>query len=268
MLENSESKLLIEIKNKRPIELMDLTESMNGLGVQYNRFLTERGGSSSSSKLYVREMRTGSVIIELMEMLPATAMFANLENYNNVIDFAKHLQSVYNFFRGTSVSDSPMTVEATPYVDDFSVSELRNYSSIVEPVAKDNGSIVNISGEFNNSPVVVLNIPHADANVIQNEISRLIKDSKESISGFRSNVVFYWHTIKSNSKTKTGDKGIIEALSLSPVKIMFSSDQTKKVMAFMENENPMLMGYVVDVDVQTIQGKPVLYNILKVHSTI
>jgi hypothetical protein len=33
-------------------------------------------------------------------------------------------------------------------------------------------------------------------------------------------------------------------------------------------ENPLTSGYLVDVAIETIQGKPVLYKILNVHSRV
>lgn len=257
LLQNSEGKLSVEIRNIHPIELSDLTESMSGLGSQYSRFIGNKGGKASSAKLYIREMRTGSIIMDLVELLPATALFADLENYNNIIDFAKNLNDIYAYLRG--VSDKP---------EDLQVQDLKNVSAIVEPVAKDHGSIINISGEFNNSPIVITTISSSDANQIQNIAHRMIKESKEGISGFHSKVVFYWNTIKNNSRGNSGDKGVIESISPSPVKTIFSDERIKRAMAFMENENPVLMGYVVDVDVQTIQGRPVLYNILAIHTTV
>ena len=48
------------------------------------------------------------------------------------------------------------------------------------------------------------------------------------------------------------------------VKVAFS-DETIKAMMLFEDKNPFRMAYVVDVSVETIEGRPALYNVLAVH---
>jgi hypothetical protein len=37
---------------------------------------------------------------------------------------------------------------------------------------------------------------------------------------------------------------------------------------FLEDENPFRMAYIVDVAVETINGRPVVYNVLAVHEKL
>ena len=54
--------------NTRPIELLDLTSSLFAIGEQYRSFIRRQGESLSEDdyRLYVREVRTGSIIVDLV----------------------------------------------------------------------------------------------------------------------------------------------------------------------------------------------------------
>lgn len=252
--------LNITIYNSKPVELLDLTESMNGLGRQYIRFLEKNGNKvTDDAKLYVREMRTGSIIIELVDLVPLTApMFVDAENFNHVIDFAKNLKTVYEYFVGKG--EAPQ--------EELKEQDLRNYSTFLNPIARDKASQINVSGDYNYSPIVHINLNSIESNAIQNQISEAIGKIKETVPGLHNNVVFYWHTIRNSKISTSGETGIIETVSPKPIKVVFSSEYIKLQLAFIEDKNPMLSGFIVDVNVETIQGRPVLYNILKVHGIV
>ena len=55
----SEAKLTIKIENKKPIELIDFTDSFSSLGNQYYKFLSENDDFSvkPETKLYIKEIK-------------------------------------------------------------------------------------------------------------------------------------------------------------------------------------------------------------------
>ena len=65
----SEAKLTIEIKNTKPVEITDFTDAFESLGNQYYKFLAESPyfELSKETKLYVKEIRSGSIITELSD---------------------------------------------------------------------------------------------------------------------------------------------------------------------------------------------------------
>lgn len=258
MTTGSEARLIIEIKNNKPVELLDLSDSFQSLGRQYVRYLGKHNVKvSDEAKLYVNHIRTGSIIAELQDLVPFAVLFADAENFNNVIEFAKNIKAVYDYYTGKG--DIPR--------EELSEPDLKNYSNILKPIVRDNGAQMNFTGSFNNSAVVILNLNTLEANAAQNAINRELESKKESISGFHDKVVFYWHTLRNNQNSSTVEKGIIEAITNDAIKVVME-DATKNEMAFMQGRNPMLIGFIVDVQVQTIQGRPVLYKILRIHDTV
>lgn len=257
----SDAMLTVTIENTAPIELLDLSESLQSLGRQYVRYLNKHNIKvADDARLYVQEVRKGSAVFELVDLAPLLpVIFADAENYNNIIDFAKNLREVYNYFIGKGPAPK----------EELKQQDLRNYKTILNPVAKDSGANMILSGDFRGANVIVLNLSSLEANAAQNAIERAYEtlNTKEAI-GEHDKVVFYWHTLKKQQESGDGERGVIESLSKAPVKVVFANDTIKSEMAFMTDKNPMLVGFIVDVIVETVQEKPVLYNIRKVHGVV
>ena len=256
----TDATLTITIENTRPIELSDLTNSLQSLGRQYSRYLSKnKVRVTPESKLYVQEVRNGSAVFELIDLLPVGLAFANAENFNTLIDFGKNLGEVYKWFIGKGPKPK----------EELREPDLKNYEAILSPVAKDSGSQMLFTGNFNDSPITIYQVNSLEANAAQNSIGRLINEQRLiQPGGYHENVVFYLHVFKNQPTSGTGEKGVIESISQLPIKVTFASDTVKAEIGFIQGQNPMLIGFIVDVQVETIQGKPVLYNILRVRGQV
>ncbi len=249
-----EMKLRVEINNKRPVELIDLAQSMLSLSDEYRRFAPSE---NDDVKLYVKEIRSGSIIQELVAMSPYALPF--IEHSKTVLEYAKHLKVLIDFLSGQGEQKPAAIVEKTT---------LTNIASIVEPVAKDNGSqmiihTLNVSGDA----VFNFGLNSLEANATQNAVRRIISQMKEPVTGVHEQVVMYWAQARNATDGKAGDKARIESLSKLDVKVRFASDALKKRMLY-DEPFPFGKAYVVDVAVETVEDKPVLYRILDVHDTL
>ena len=246
----TEAGLSIEIKNIRPVELADLTKSFSSFAEEFRRHieLREPEASAAEVKLYVKEIRTGSIIADLVAVSPQ--LLQGVSYLNAVVTFSKNLKTAYDYLTGKS--------DETPDLDKTSYENLAN---IVEPVAKDRGSQLNI-GTIN-APVVI-NMNSTDANAAQNSARRHIEKLKAPESRLHEKVLLYWYQARGDAKSKAGDRGIIESISKRPVKVIFATDSIKLSMV-LEEENPFKEAYIVDVMVETIGDKPAMYKILAVH---
>ncbi len=84
-------RLTIEIVNAKPVELLDLTTSFLSVGDEYRRFATSRGlAGADDARFYVQQIRTGSIIADLVPMLPVVfvASLPLIENLNTIVQFA------------------------------------------------------------------------------------------------------------------------------------------------------------------------------------
>lgn len=255
---DEEMKLIIEINNKQPVELTDLARSMMSMADEYRHFLAvhDTHVEADGVKLYIKEIRTGSVIQELVAMAPYALPF--IEHAKTVVEYAKHLKTLYAWYAGKS-DKKPPEVERTT---------LQNLSSIIEPIAKDQGSqvnfgAVNVQGDF----VMNLNLSSVEANAAQNAIRRELDAMREPVTGIHEQVVMYWAQARNTTDNKSGDKARIESLYKGDVKVRFASDGLKAKMLY-DEPYPFKKAYVVDVSVETVEDKPVLYKVLQFHETI
>jgi hypothetical protein len=252
----------VEINNKRPIELVDLTSSFLSLGDEYKRFvdLQPEFTEAPDIRLYIQEIRTGSVKADLIALATTAgpAVMPLISGVNSVIGFARHLKTAYEYFLGKT-SDKPPLHSA----------EYSNLSAIVEPVAKDNGSQINFITQNNNHTTVyqTFTLDSHQANEAQNLIAReRLKLKAPETQPYRKKVL-YWYQARNDPHSRAGDLGIIESISPSPIKIAFEDDAAKDAMLH-GMQNPFLVGYVVDVIVETIQGKAVLYKVVGYHGQV
>jgi len=252
-------RLRIEIKNSKPVELVDLTNSFYGAADEYKRYMEAAYGELGKEDvtLYVQEIKTGSIITDLICMSPTLPpVLAYLSDVNTVVQFGTYLKNGYDFLLGR--------VTAKP---NFAKVNYENLSKFIEPIAKDTASQLNVNTVINGNPTLVFHLSSLDANAAQNAAKREIGMLNEPVTGYHRNVVLHWYQAKNDITSKTGDRVIIESISNSPVKVIFESDQEKTQMLF-GSKNPFTSAYLVDVNVETVGGRPMLYKILNVHERI
>ena len=138
-----------------------------------------------------------------------------------------------------------------------------NLSNIVEPIAKDSASQINIA-TLNINGAVHFNLNSLKSNAAQNAVKRALDAMKTRVTGMHSKVLLYWYQARNDLKSQSGDKAIIESIFHGPVKAIYANE-TIKAKILSSSENPFTMAYVVDVAVETIQDRPVMYRILEMH---
>ena len=251
----SEAKLTIHIENKKPIEITDFTESFEALGNEYYKFLSENEGYklNSETKLYIKEVRSGSIITVLSDLTPIALPF--IENTNTIIEFAKFLKTSYDYFLGKT-EDKPK---------EFDLKDCSNFNNIIKTVSKDNGSSISFNAECNIEQFTInYNYGSLEANAIQNGITKEKEKIKEPDTKKHEKVLFYWDSAKYDEKSKSVDKGFIDSLNVSPLKVVFDSQDTKSKMLNMEN-NPFHFVFLVDAEILTVNKIPHTFKIYQLH---
>jgi hypothetical protein len=255
---DNDVRLVITIENKKPIELLDLTKALVSLANQFNNYVSKNGDSKEAreAKLYVKEIRSGSVILELME-LANIGVLPFVENMNTILDFAGYIRKAYNARLGKADEPSP----------ELTHNDLRDLSQIVNPVANDSGSQINISTTVNGNVELHLHIDSNEANAVQNIFQKELKALRapEESDDTRSKVLLKWYQARNDMKSDTGNKGIIEDISSKPLNIIFHDDGLKDAM--LHRDNPFTTVFVVDVKLQHVSGKLAAYKITKLHET-
>jgi hypothetical protein len=248
-----EGELKLEIKNQRPIDLLVLTSSLAALGDEYLRHLEfeDHEAAASEVRLYVTEVHTGSIMATLMAASPQIIEAGT--HALSVVSFTEKLHKAYSFLRG--IGKKPENLDRHT---------LTNLNRIVEPIARDQGSQLNIG---NNYAPITFNITYADANHAQNTISRLLAEEKTPTTRYHESVLLYWYQARNDPNSAAGDRGIIESIYDGPVRVVCVNDNIKREM-LLEIENPFREAFLVDVAVETIKGKPAVYKVMRLHEKI
>ncbi len=253
-----DTKLEITINNSKPVELAGLTLSLLNVSFLYEKFIegesaTEMG---ASSELYIREVRSGSIVVELMtQSLPLVPLLWEGGGLTQWVDYIK---STADWLTGK--------LSAPPR--DQSKKELNALHSIVDPVARDNAAQMNIMVSDRGTVINQFILDSEQANALQNSIRREIEKRDEPDSKVQKNKVMTWYQTKFERGTTTGDRAIIESISKRPVKVLFDNDAVKRKMLIRDERFGRgwhELAYVVDVRVETIAGVPKAYTVVRFH---
>lgn len=258
---NNNNVLRIHIKNSQPVDVSDFTKTMSAFGTLFYNFAQKNGKSKeeANAKLYVSKIIEGSIDIHLVE-LASLAVIPFVENSNLILDFAKHIKSIYDYFV-LSKGDEP----------ELNVPELKGVHDMVSIPANDRNGLMTVQVINDNAGNVIFEgctFNHIEGNGIQNQSDNALKERKAlSNEGdiYRKQLMTIYQVRKDGADR--GNKGVIDAISDRKLGLVFDSD-TLEDDILRSAQNPMLKGYIVDVIVQTVQGKPAAYKIMALHDVI
>ena len=258
---NNNNVLRIHIKNSQPVDVSDFTKTMSAFGTLFSNFAQKNGKSKeeANAKLYVSKIIEGSIDIHLVQRA-SLAIIPFVENSNLILDFAKHIKSIYDYFV-LSKGDEP----------ELNVPELKGVHDMVSIPANDRNGLMTVQVINDNAGNVIFEgctFNHIEGNGIQNQSDNALKERKAlSNEGdiYRKQLMTIYQVRKDGADR--GNKGVIDAISDRKLGLVFDSD-TLEDDILRSAQNPMLKGYIVDVIVQTVQGKPAAYKIMALHDVI
>lgn len=252
-------RLTVTINRPGSIELLDLADSLVALGQDYRRWAEKVGGDAPGTRLFIREIRSGSIIVDLLSLASAMSgevkgAAALVHEVKQIAAYGKDLAECLGFLK-KGVGERPKNLD---------VPRAELIARAIEPVVNAPGGVIQITTGDNSTVNVTIN--SNEANAAQNRVRQLKREEAIPIGRQVDQVVFYWFQVRDQEASRgVGDKGVIEAIDLKPVKVRFTDDILK---AEMLKQALFQRMYVVDVQVDRIRGKVALYTILKLHEAI
>lgn len=254
-MNTSQQTLTIRIQNKGPVELAEFTTGLTALADEYRRFIprheSSRHVADADCRLYIKSVRSGSIEIDLVAMAPLALPF--MENADTVLSFCGYLKQAYAWLAGRDVEKPEPVPDKANY---------ENLRQVVSVVAKDHGAQINFITNHTH-----FHLDSTEARAVSAGAAHEIDLLKAPVAGLREQVVLYWYQARNTSVSSAGDRAIIESVSRFPVKTSFKHND-KKARMLLDEENPFKKAYVVNVVVESINDKPVLYTILDVLETM
>lgn len=244
--------LTVKIDNTQPIDLIDLTKSLTALAQEFRDFTDEGQPDVQDIKLYIKELRSGSVIADL---IPIAQQADWLLDHKDLLGaFISNFSDLANYFLTGKTPPKALPTQE----------QAKRLAQIVEPVAKDAGGQFNM--QISDQAKVEIHqhfyLGYRDANALQNGVRRYLGPDLQAVE-IRRDLLLTLEQVKNVASSKTGDRAIIEALWPRPVKLQFLNDEAKSQVLNLE-DNPLQKVFLVDVEVHAIGGKPVLYRIIEV----
>lgn len=261
--ERHDGLLTFKFDNKAPVALDDLTMSLSALAQFYEDYLAASGKAPPEEgvRLYVHDLRTGSIIAVLQAIaqqghlifgehgvVPTVELV--FDHADTLAGFLGSLNDVVQFFLGKrETEDNPTKKEAEQII------------KILEPVAKDNASQLNV--QFSGTThigEIHYHYNSQEANAVQNSARRYLGPILPTNKILHDELLVL-HQVRGDPKSKSGDRGIIENISKMPVRLWFTSEEIKKGI-LKSPDNPFQRVFIVDVEVKTVEdGKPALYKV-------
>ncbi|WP_414898421.1 hypothetical protein [Rhodovulum sp. YEN HP10] len=266
MTSKEQDSIVLRIDRKTPLTLERLTFGMMAMGAEYEKFIQSQhpNAEDHEADLLVQRVKEGSIVIELVGALAPI-----FQGMNNIIIF----EQFTNLVKGRLSTLS----KPNGRLDDTSPRELENLARMVETVAGDSGG----TGEM---LAVQYNSDSGEKHVTAS-IFWKAKDAEQVVSNARAQIreirggesdkqcgllmhLFQTNISEAVPDRSSGEKGIIESISPKPKRLIYASDlagQRIKGAWSDERISPYDLGFVVDVDVQMVNGRPSAYRILEVH---
>jgi len=261
--------IILNLKTKEPIELGDFVGAFVALGNDYERFTSERGiDDKGEAKIYVKEVRAGSIEADLIPWLSIFAPFiADMEKAIIVEDFVRRWGArLIDLLQGNK-SELPS-----------SSSELKDWSRMVEAIANDPDGKATISAAvFEDGKREIRAAVEFDTHQARKALAVIEERRKElELQGVepyqRALMVFTRSDVNdADINKRSGERVKIEEIHNRSLALMYGSELAEdriKHEIREADENVFKKGFVVDVMVKLRNGNPVAYSVVHVHDVI
>jgi hypothetical protein len=246
-------RLTFEMRNTQPVELLDLTDSLAAFASRFSSYAEASGidPDEGRARLYIREIRSGSIIAELVSLLQQTTFL--LEHDDVLGGFVTHIAEIIQFLLKGDQEQLPKE-------------QVQDIAQIVEPIAKDHGSQLNLVVRDNVGDVTIntVVITSEDAQTIRRRATRRLQPQLETSDRSFTKEVLTLFQARDDAKSQSGDRGIIDKFSPKPLKLIFENEAAKKAILDLD-VNPFKVAFVVDGELMMSTGKPAAYKIKHVH---
>jgi hypothetical protein len=261
--------IVLNIQTTRPIELDDFVSAFSSIASQYDKFVRSQYPElSGDAKIYVREVRAGSIEADLIPWA--------IQGLSAVVNVIEQIQIVEKFVRtygavlGKYLDGSKETNATRTDLKDFmgAVSAIANDPkgrSTVQAVAYEDGK---------KKIKAALAFDTSQAREAQRQIEnhKLLLESATSADHQRVLMTFKQSNVKDIAMGKrTGERVAIEDISPRDLPLIYASElaeQRIKHEVREADENVYKKGFIVDVNVQVVGGRPAGYRVTNLHQVI
>jgi hypothetical protein len=282
---NKAPRIRLHFNVHEPIELVEMTLAFQGLGYEYQTHLkniaAEYEGKSSSKyndvKLYITKIESNCILAELAPALPMLGDLAPIfTDIKTVSDFVKDTGKIIKWLIGLDEKDD-LAIEDIPYQK----RKISNVQSIVHLVAQNTDANLGLQSiKFESSSGedrVAFDLNFTSDQCKQAEVGavRVLKTLEVKSKADHERVLMYFHqTNREDPKGfgRTGDRAVINSINPKDKRVYIISELDQQKIRYVlddKGHNPLHIGFVVDVNVETNpKGVPLIYRIVNLHDVL
>jgi hypothetical protein len=223
---------------------------------------------SGDAKIFVREVRAGSIEADLIPWA--------MQGLSAVVNVIEQVQIVEKFVR--TYGGKLSTYINGSKEPDATRSDLKDFMGAVSAIANDpNGratmqAVAFEDGKNKIKAAIAFNTSEARDAQAQIEDQRLRLEASGSADHQRVLMVFKQSNVKDAVMGKrTGERVAIEEISSRDLPLIYASDLAEQRIRHEvreADENVYKKGFIVDINVQLVGGKPAGYRVTNVHQVI
>jgi hypothetical protein len=255
----------LRVSLSEPPELYDLVAAFAAVGHLFDAYIAKQHpGMNGHARLFVKEIRQGSTIIDLIPDIPG--LLATMNAMLIVDDFMTRTGELFGFFSRGHLPEN------------LDKDEAKNFLDTVRLIAKDNkGSAALSSAKYRDGKTktsIEFSFTTPEARVARELLERkVIENEAPVLEKFEDKLMVFWQSNKGSPKTgkPSGERAIIESLHKKPLGIKYDSELAKeriKHEATEDERNVFKKGFYVDGYVERSDGKPVAYRIIALRDVI
>jgi len=256
----------LTIDLKRPAELYELMGMFVAIGHQFEQYLRDQHPHlvDETSKIYVRQIRAGSIIADLIPFIPP--LIENLDRILIVDEFVRRYGGMI------------LRLGHGHHLDDPRKSDLDDLMKGVAAIAHDpEGTATLKSVEYDKDGEKTRVAIKFDTKQAQRAI-RVIDEQRKELEAKAFEIVenqllvFWQSNLKQPVQGKrTGELAIMEYVAKKPLAVVYDSDLAEQRIKHELTDgerNIYKLGFYVTARVERLNGRPVAYRISEVHDII
>lgn len=258
------ARLVVEYHNSQPIDLLEFSASLEALAREHQSHMhTDRPALDiDETRLLIVDVRKGSIVLELTAAL--APIISTMEVTNTAVSFIEHFKKI-----GLPLASK------NGRAPDASSHQLKNFGDTVQAIAADrDGQFILAARHTDGETIQEFRVESLGArNMVENSQAQRRELEDRSSSALKQVLMRLHQSSVADPKVgkRTSEKGIIERIDTTPRTLIYVSDlvgQRIKSQILQPDGNPYSKGFIVDVDVETVGGRPKVYRILEVHEII
>jgi hypothetical protein len=253
----------VSIDVQEPIELVEFVGIFTSLANQFDKFIrASHPELEGDARIYIKEVRKGSIEADLIPW--ALAIIGNMDRILIVEDFVRRYGSRLSPYFEIGGRDP----EATK-------SDLRDLTQAVVAIANDPAGTSRISTVAIERDGVktkaVIQFDTVQARTALRELDAHRRELERKEAADHENVLMTFFQSNLKDSAKSGEQVLIESVHPKPLPIIYCSElarQRVKGEMLHGDRNIYRLGFLVDVNLETLCGRPVAYRLINVRDVI